>query len=295
MCRATKEKHIMKLTCPLWQQQHLDITRWQQKLLYLDFEQPDEEEEKAFIQDHKKNVLVTNSYFLLIYLFTDEKYLTYEVLHRKYPSTARARLRVQILFLLIHDWDDDIVICNKYLQGQNFQKQVSAQKKTIFLHCYWTFTITKEPQQEWLKSDCLFRMTHQQRYLTTPYNIISHNMKKMVVLDLSVDMKKKKKSTITFSGFCVLQKSTTLLYVFQCSSASMLKILNWVSSAEFASDNFIHVSSDFVGSDFCHLFTAPTIDGVDDPPVPGSPNSLGKHHSYFQQTAFILVIILELK
>jgi hypothetical protein len=69
--------------------------------------------------------------------------------------------------------------------------------------------------------------------------------------------------------------SITHLYAFQFSSASLLKIFSWISSAEFASDNFLHVSSAFVGSDFCHLFTEPTIDGVDDPPVPGSPNNLG--------------------
>ena len=60
--------------------------------------------------------------------------------------------------------------------------------------------------------------------------------------------------------------------------------MNWISSFEFASDNFLHVSWAFAGSDFCHLFTAPTIDGVDDPPVPGSPNNFGKHHNYCQQT-----------
>jgi len=37
--------------------------------------------------------------------------------------------------------------------------------------------------------------------------------------------------------------------------------------------SLLHVSLDFSGSDFCHRFTDPTIDGVDVPPVPGSPRS----------------------
>lgn len=76
----------------------------------------------------------------------------------------------------------------------------------------------------------------------------------------------------------MLQLLITHLYASQFSSANLLKILNCVSSAEFAADNFLHVSRDFSGSDFCHFFTAPTIDGVDEPPAPGSPSNYHIHH-----------------
>lgn len=65
----------------------------------------------------------------------------------------------------------------------------------------------------------------------------------------------------------------TLLYVSQCASANLLNRFNCPSSVVLASDNCLHVSKDFWGSDFCQFFTAPTIDGVDDPPVPGSPSN----------------------
>lgn len=95
------------------------------------------------------------------------------------------------------------------------------------------------------------------------------------------------RSRITLSDLSLLQMSIMHLYASQCSSASLLNILNCTSSEEFASNNFLHVSRDFWGSDFCHFFTAPTIDGVDDPPVPGSPSSCGKHNNRYEQTVLL--------
>ena len=68
----------------------------------------------------------------------------------------------------------------------------------------------------------------------------------------------------------------TALYESQLSAANLLNKLNCASSAEFAFDNLFQVSFDFCGSDFCHFLTAPTIDGVDDPPLPGSPKIFSK-------------------
>lgn len=96
----------------------------------------------------------------------------------------------------------------------------------------------------------------------------------------------KMNSRITLSGLSPLQSFITDLYATQCSSASLLKLLSCTSSEKFASDNFLHVSRDFSGSDFCHLFTAPTIDGVDEPPVPGSPSTFKKHNNQYEQAFF---------
>lgn len=82
----------------------------------------------------------------------------------------------------------------------------------------------------------------------------------------------------------MLQLSMTVLYESQCSAASLLNKLNCSSRAEFASDNLFHVSFDFCGSDFCHFFTAPTIDGVDDPPLPGSPKICKKNITINKKT-----------
>lgn len=78
---------------------------------------------------------------------------------------------------------------------------------------------------------------------------------------------------ITFSDLCMLQLSIIDLYKSQCSLATVLKLLRRISSAEFASDNFLQISRAFWGWDFCHFLTAPTIDTVDDPPVPGSSSN----------------------
>lgn len=90
---------------------------------------------------------------------------------------------------------------------------------------------------------------------------------------------KKMSSRLTLSDLSLLQFSIVHLYASQCSSASLLNILSCTSSEELASDNFLQVSRDFWGSDFCHFFTAPTIEGVDDPPVPGSPSNCKRHIS----------------
>ena len=86
-------------------------------------------------------------------------------------------------------------------------------------------------------------------------------------------------SRLTLSDLSLLQFSIVHLYASQCSSASLLNILSCTSSEELASDNFLQVSRDFWGPDFCHFFTAPTIEGVDDPPVPGSPSNCKRHIS----------------
>ncbi|KAL4575098.1 hypothetical protein LXL04_021939 [Taraxacum kok-saghyz] len=50
-----------------------------------------------------------------------------------------------------------------------------------------------------------------------------------------------------------------------------------IQNVAFASDNCLHVFGEFWGSDFCQFFTAPTIDGVDDPQLPGSPSNCKQH------------------
>lgn len=86
-------------------------------------------------------------------------------------------------------------------------------------------------------------------------------------------------SRLTLSDLSILQFFIVHLYASQCSSASLLNILSCTSSEELASDNFLQFSRDFWGSDFCHFFTAPTIEIVDDPPVPGSPSNCKRHIS----------------
>ena len=104
--------------------------------------------------------------------------------------------------------------------------------------------------------------------------LISINIFSSVSKKKRQEKKRKKSSSIhTFSGLSEPQLLISFLYSSQCSSANLHNVFNCVSSAELASDNFVHVSCDFSGLDFCHFLTAPTIDGVDDPPVPGSPSN----------------------
>lgn len=142
-------------------------------------------------------------------------------------------------------------------------------------HCYILFLGSGQMPILAKKTNCLnVKVATQiifQFYVSRNITFSSKDIR--FIIDSIPLTKRKLRLGSTFSAFSLLQQSIIYLYTSHWSSANLLNKLNCFSRDEFASDNFFHVSKDFWGSDFCHFFTAPTIEGVDDPPAPGSPSN----------------------